>query len=194
MDANGVVNYDFEGENTFEETEGYDFIVQKSVEHIPGRTNITATTWMGETWASDENWWWNHGINSLWHFTYAEINHPEGQYDIVGDLDVGMWWDENTTRINEARGITGKSYFAEHRKMGIDTSSFDSLALDPGSDAHMVSLNSKEAVEKHLPRAIMAENDAEFEEHWSAMLDELESIGLDEAITAFNVAYDDRNM
>ena len=94
-------------------------------------------------WASDENWWWNHGINSLWAFTYGEVNHPDGQYDYVGKMDVGMWWDENTTRVNGEMGLTGENYFDKHREMSVDITEFAGLELDPKSQEYVDSSESQ---------------------------------------------------
>lgn len=188
----GIVNYDFDGENTVEETEGYDYIVHKDIEYLPGRPFVEATTWMGEMWASDENWWWNHGINSLWAFTYGEVNHPDGQYDYVGKMDVGMWWDENTTRVNGEMGLTGENYFDKHREMSVDITEFAGLELDPKSQEYVDSLNLKTLYEKYLPRAVMAKTAEEFETEWNTMSAELEKSGLDGVETAYQALYEER--
>ncbi len=188
----GIVNYDFEGENTLEETEGYDYIVHKDIEYIPGRPFVEATTWMGEMWSADENWWWNHGINSLWAFTYGEVNHPNGQYDYVGKMDVGMWWDENTTRINGEMGLTGENYFDVHREMSVDVTEIGGLELDPQSQEYIDSLNLRTIYEKYLPRAVMAETPEAFEEEWKLMNEELEQSGLTSVVEAYQKLYEER--
>ncbi len=189
----GVVAYEFEGENTIEETEGYDFISPKDLEYMPGRSPILHSAWLGDMWAQDENWWWNRGLGQYSILTSGEYNYPDGKFQFPGDRDVSVWWDENTARIWEERGITGTSWLPWQEEMGIDISEFTGLTLDPDSEAYLISVNAKQTVDKYLPRAIMAESDAEFEQHWTEMEAELDQIGIDVMMQGYQEAYDMRN-
>ena len=188
----GTVNWEFTGENTIEATKDYNFVAQLDNEIIPGRPTVIFTAWTGDMWAKDENWWWNWGVECMYDFTYGGGNYPGGKYDAVGDEDVGMWLDENTTRIWNARGWTGLTYWDIMRDMYIDTAEFSNLELDPASDEYASKLSIQRVWEKMLPRAIMAESAAAFESEWSAMLDEFEKEGLQSYMAKSNELYNKR--
>lgn len=177
----GTTNWDFTGENTFENTEGYTFVIDRSVEFIEGRHPLFWTEWCGEMWDSDENWYWNFGVEMMYDFTYAFGNMPDGWIDLVGgDNDVSIWWDAEATRTNNLTGWYGDQYWQRHREMWVDTAPYAALTVDPGSDEYAYKLAVQKAVEKYLPRAIMASSDEEFETIWQQMIDECKAEGIDQ--------------
>ncbi len=192
LNALGTVNWEFTGENTIEATKDYNFIVQRDNEVIPGKPTVIFSAWTGEQWAKDENWWWNWGVECMYDFTYYMGNYPGGKYDIVGDGDVGMWWDENTTRINNAMGWTGLNYWNRHREMHVDTSEYANLQLDPTSDEYAAKLAIQRVWEKMLPRAIMAAGTNQFEAEWAQMMAEFDKEGLTAYLAKCNELYTQR--
>ncbi len=192
LNALGTVNWEFTGENTIAATKDYNFIVQRDNEVIPGKPTVIFSAWTGEQWAKDENWWWNWGVECMYDFTYYMGNYPGGKYDIVGDGDVGMWWDENTTRINNAMGWTGLNYWNRHREMHVDTSEYANLQLDPTSDEYAAKLAIQRVWEKMLPRAIMAAGTDQFEAEWAQMMAEFDKEGLTAYLAKCNELYTQR--
>ena len=188
----GTVNWDFTGDNTAEATEGYNWVVRRDLEVIPGKPVVQMSAWTGEMWGSDENWWWNWGVEGLYDFTYQFGNIPDGKYDIIGTGDVGMWWNENTTRINNAMGWTGTTYWKKMGEMFIDTAEFAQLQLDPSGNEYANKLAVQTVWERMLPRAIMADSVEEFETIWAAMSDEFENEGLNDYLSKCNELYNER--
>ena len=179
----GTVNWDFRGENTVENTEDYIFVIQPEMTFEAGLPASSFTAWCGEMWDSDENWYWNYGVEMMYPFTYGGGNMPGGKIDLVGgDNDVGIWWDEETTRTNNLTGWFGDQYWQRHRDMWVDTSPYTSLYMDTNSDEYAAKIAVGKAVEKYLPRAIMAASDEEFETVWQQMIDECKAEGMDSFI------------
>ena len=171
MNSLSVTGWDFEGENTFERTEGYDYIVLNDVEPIrPGLKPWIASAWLGEMWESDENWWWNvRGEENYTDFTYMIGVHPQGKYDPVGDMDVGMWWDEYVTEFNAAYGLTGLNFWEVQTALGSDRTMIASLSVEPESDAEIAKLTMSEYLKTQLPRIIIADTAEAFETAWQEM-------------------------
>lgn len=193
LTSHGVVNYDFTGENTFENTEGYDYVVLNDVAPIRGdRKQITTTQWMGEMWGSDENWWWNRGLESFGEFTYTETNHPNGQYDILGDGDVGMWWEPQRAEVYEAYGFTGTTYWDYMRAHSVDVSDIYGLVVGTESEAGIAAANMGEYIKTQLPKIIVAETEEEFEQQWNTLQEGLERYGKRAYVTAKNELYRNR--
>ncbi len=191
--SHGVVNYDFTGENTFENTEGYDYVVLNDVPPIRGnRKLIVASQWMGEMWGSDENWWWNRGLESFGEFTFTETNHPNGQYDILGDGDVGMWWEPQRAEVYEAYGITGTTYWDYMREHSVDVSDIYGLVVGNESEAGIAAANMNEYIQTQLPKIIVAASEEEFEQQWGALKQGLEQYGKSVYVTAKNELYRER--
>ncbi len=120
------------------------------------------------------------------------MNHPDGQYDYVGKMDVGMWWDENTTRVNGEMGLTGEKLFRQAQGNERRYYRICRIELDPKSQEYVDSLNLKTLYEKYLPRAVMAKTAEEFETEWNTMSAELEKSGLDGVETAYQALYEER--
>lgn len=176
--SHGVVNWDFTGENTVENTKGYDLVVLNDKEPIrKGRKLIVASAFQGESWGADENWWWNRGLENFGDFKYVEGNHPLGKYDYVGDRDVSMWWDARTTEVHGAYGMTGKNYAETMTKAGCDISLIAGLTLDPSSDEAVIQLKLNEYIKTQLPRIIIADSEEAFETQWQEMVNKLNADG-----------------
>jgi putative aldouronate transport system substrate-binding protein len=189
----GTVDWNFTGDNTIERTKDKNLIVQRDKEIIPGRPVVNFSAWTGDKWHTDENWWWNWGVECMYDFTFYTGNYPNGKYDIMGDGDVSMWWNDNTTRINKAAyNISGTDYWPWMRTMAIDTSEYAQLQLDPKSDEYADKLAIENLYAKELPRAIMAKSADAFEAEWSAMNAEMEKEGLQAYITKVNELYSAR--
>ena len=193
MKSRGIFNFDFTGENTFENTEGYDWVALNDVEPIrDGRTICVASQWMGDMWGADENWWWNRGLESFTDFTYGEVNHPEGQYDIVGTADVGMWWEPQRAKVYAAYGLTGTNYFDYMRAHSANITDISGLVLEAESEAAIAAVNLEEYVKTQLPKIIVAETEEEFERLWSELKDGLAGYGKETYVTAKNQLYRER--
>lgn len=191
--SRGIVDYDFTGENTFENTEGYDFVVRNDKDPIrEGKLLLEASQFMGDMWGRDENWWWNRGLENFTMFTYGEVNHPEGQYDIVGDQDVSMWWEPQRVRVYDQYGLTGTTYFDYMRERAIDRSTIDGLVLAPESESAIAAVNMDEYLKTQLPRIIVANSEEEFEALWDEMKTKLEEYGKDAYLTDKNALYQQR--
>ena len=187
----GIVNFDWDG--TPEGQVGYDLVVHKDEEYIPGRPYVGLTDWMGDMWASDENWWWNHGIDKMWAFTYNELsNHPDGKYDVVGGMDPSIWWNENATRINKELGRTRETFYDIQRAMSADVSEFTQLRLNPDSQEYLMDMDIIQAVDKWLPRVITADTADAFETEWAAMEKELNKLGLDAVMAQYRELHQER--
>jgi ABC-type glycerol-3-phosphate transport system substrate-binding protein len=191
--SSGIVNFDFTGENTVENTVGYDFVVLNDQPEIrPGMKRLVVSEWMGHSWNDDENWWWNRGLESFGTFHYGEGNHPLGKYDYVGDRDVGMWWDDNTKRVNAAYGITGLNYFEVMNDTGSDITLISGLVLEPDSDETVIQLTMEEYLKTQLPRIIVADTAQQFESLWQDMNRRLSSDGKDKFVAKKNALYKER--
>ena len=191
--ANGITNWDFTGENTVEATEGYDWVVRNDKEPLrPGMPLIEASAWMGESWNNDENWYWNRGVENFQDFLYMAGNHPNGKYDQVGDYDVGMWWDENTTRINAELGWTGLNYWERMTDVGGDNTLIYNLTLESSSDEAVAQVTMEEYLKTQLPRIIVANTEEEFEQLWSDMDKQLENSGKDIFVAKKTELYKER--
>lgn len=186
----GTTNWHFTGDNTPENTEGYVFIVRED-KIQDGLPKVEFTEWCAEQWGSDENWWWNFGVELMYEFTYVTGQLPDAKYHIIED-DVSMWWDENTTRIFSAMGWTGKNYFPIQREMWADTSEFAALHIDPTSNEYAIHLALTSTVEKLLPRTIMATSPAEFDAAWDTLVQELKNDGLETYMTKTQELYEKR--
>ena len=188
----GIVNFDFKGANSVENTENYDF-VNSGKEFIPGRPFIEASAWMTKSWGDDENWWVNRGINYLWDYTYGEANYyPNGKWDYVGKMDVGIWWDENTTRINKAFGWTGANYYQKQRDMSADISLISSLPILPESDEYGIEVKINEYLKTQLPKIIIAKDEAEFIRLWEEMLSKTKTDGIGKVMALRSQLYEER--
>lgn len=193
LKSRGIVNFDFTGENTFENTEGYDWVVMNDKEPIrEGRKLCVASQYMGDMWGKDENWWWNHGLENFGDFTYGEVNHPKGQYDIVGDSDVGMWWEPQRARVYEAYGLVGTNYFDYMRAHSVDVSTVSGLVLAPESEAAIAAVNIEEYLKTQLPRIIVAGTEEEFAQLWDEMTAKLAEYGKDAYVAEKNALYRQR--
>lgn len=192
LSSYGVINYDFEGENTVEATEGYNYVARKDMQFLPGRPYLEPTAWQSEMWGQDENWWWTNGLYCYGYFTYAECNYPNGQYDILGDGDVSIWWDENTTRINNELGVTGQNYWDLQRGLSVDVTDLAALELDDDSQEYLIRIDVLDTYKKYIPRAIMAQSEEEFESVWAAMTDEMEQVGISQMMDAYQAQYNER--
>ena len=191
--SRGFVNYDFTGENTFEATEGYEWVVMNDKPPIrDGRKLFVASQWMGEMWGRDENWWWNRGLENFGDFTYGEVNHPLGQYDIVGDQDVGMWWEPQRVRVYEQYGLTGTNWAQLMRDVSVDRSAVEDLVLTPETEAAIASVNIGEYLNTQLPRIIVANSADEFEALWEEMKVRLEEYGKSAYVADKNALYNER--
>ncbi|MDR2501231.1 MAG: hypothetical protein LBD37_09185 [Treponema sp.] len=191
--SEGLVNWDFRGQNTVEETEGYDWVVMPDAPQVrPGRTMVLFSEWGGHMWNDNENWWWNRGIESFGAFKYAMGNHPNGKYDLIGDNDVGMWWDDNTKRIYGAYGITGLNYFDYMAETGSDITLIKDLVLEPDTDEAIAQVNMQEYLKTQLPKVIMAETPERFESLWQEMANRLNQEGKEKFIVRKNALYRER--
>lgn len=188
----GVINYDFEGENTVENTEGYNFVARKDMQFLEGRPYLEPTEWQSKMWGEDENWWWTNGLYCYGYFTYAECNYPNGKWDMLGAGDVSIWWDENTTRINNELGVTGQNYWDTQRDMAVDVTDLAALELDDDSQEYLISIDVRDTYNKYIPRCIMAQSEEEFETIWTTMTDELEQIGLRQMMDTYQSLYAER--
>jgi ABC-type glycerol-3-phosphate transport system substrate-binding protein len=189
----GIVNFDFTGENTVENTVGYDYIVLNDQPEIrPGMKRIVISEWTGHSWNDDENWWWNRGLDSFPEFRYGEGNHPLGKYDYTGDMDVGMWWDDNTKRIYGAYGMTGLNYWQIMTDTGSDITLISGLVLEPDSDETVAQLTMEEYLKTQLPRIIVADTERQFETLWQEMNNRLRSDGKDKFVAKKNELYKQR--
>jgi putative aldouronate transport system substrate-binding protein len=186
LDSEWVVNWDFRGENTIEQTIGYDCVVMPDAPAAPGRLRLQTTEWMGHQWNDDENWWWNRGLESFGLFKYGyNVNHPNGKYD-TKESDVGMWWDDNTTRIYGAYGITGTNYFEWMAETGSDITLISGLLIDPDTEEAIAQLNMQEYLKVQLPKVIMAETPAQFESLWQEMVSRLNREGKEKFVAKKN--------
>jgi hypothetical protein len=193
LTSHGVVNYDFHGENTYDNTAGYDFVVLNDAPEVrPGMKRIITSEWMGHSWNDDENWWWNRGLENFGNFKYGEGNHPLGKYDYTGDKDVGMWWDENTTRIYGAYGMTGLNYWEIMTATGGDNTYITGLVIDPDSDEAVIQLNMQEYLKTQLPRIIVADTAQQFETLWREMNARLTTDGKDKFVAKKNELFRQR--
>ncbi|MDR1531429.1 MAG: extracellular solute-binding protein [Clostridiales bacterium] len=193
LKSHGIIDWDFTGENTMENTEGYDFVVLNDVPEVrPGMKRLVASEWMGNSWNDDENWWWNRGLENFGAFKYLEGNHPNGKYDYVGDRDVGMWWDENTKRIYGAYGMTGLNYWEIMTATGSDNTVIHSLVIEPGTDEAIASVAMDEYLRTQLPRVIVANTESEFETLWAEMESQLTALGKDEFMAKKRELYQQR--
>jgi putative aldouronate transport system substrate-binding protein len=193
LNSEGIVNWDFHGENTVEETEGYDWAVMPDAPQIrPGRTLVVSTEWMGHMWNDNENWWWNRGLESFGMFKYTFGNHPNGKYDLVGTNDVGMWWDDNTKRINGFYGLTGTNYFDYMTETGIDVTLNSGLVIEPDTEEAIAMINMDEYLKIQLPKVIMAETAAQFENLWREMVNRLNQEGKEKFVAKKNALLQER--
>ncbi len=189
MTLNGIVNFKFTGENTIENTEGYDYIVRTD-KVVDGKPCFEASAWMGDMWGKDENWYWNRGVERMGAFTYYGLNemHPNSKYTML-PIDVSVWWDENTTRINNLLGWTGTKYFERMADMGVDISAYKGLLIDPGLPEYTQLLAIRKLHEDTLPRVIMAPTAEAFEQEWDAYVAELNKQGLEAVMDKYNELY-----
>jgi hypothetical protein len=148
--------------------------------------------WMGEMWGSDENWWWNRGLENFGAFTYGETNHPLGQYDMIGDQDVGMWFEPQRIRVFDQYGITGTNWAQLMRDVSVDRSTVENLVLEPESDAAIAAVNIDEYLKTQLPRLIVANTTDEFEALWDEMNAKLEEYGKSAYVEAKNALRQER--
>jgi hypothetical protein len=135
-------------------------------------------------WNDDENWWWNRGLESFGIFKYLG-NHPNGKYDTM-ESDVGMWWDDTTTRIYGAYGITGTNYFEWMAKTGSDNTLISGLLIEPDTEEAVAQLNMQEYLKVQLPKVIMAETAAQFESLWREMVNRLNQEGKEKFVAKKN--------
>lgn len=176
--ARGIVDWDFTGENTPENTAGYDWIAKTDAEQVrPGRTPILASAWMGDEWGKDDDFHWKRGLNYYDMFFWGFTNHPQGKYDVIGDQDVSMWWDERTTEVQAAYGWTGKNYVSKHNESGCDTTLMEGHVLDPDSDEALIENKMKAYKQTQLPKIIVAKSEAEFDKLWQEMCDRFDADG-----------------
>jgi putative aldouronate transport system substrate-binding protein len=193
LNSEGIVNWDFRGENTVEETEGYDWIVMTGAPQVrPGKTLVVSTEWMGRMWNDNENWWWNRGLESFGMFKYGLGNYPNGKYDLRGTDDVGMWWDDNTKRIYGAYGITGTNYFDHMKETGSDITLISGLVIEPDTEEAIAQVNMQEYLKIQLPRLIMAETPARFESLWQEMANRLNQEGKEKFVAQKNALLGER--
>jgi putative aldouronate transport system substrate-binding protein len=193
LNSEGIVNWDFRGENTVEETEGYDWIVMTGAPQVrPGKTLVVSTEWMGRMWNDNENWWWNRGLESFGMFKYGLGNYPNGKYDLRGTDDVGMWWDDNTKRIYGAYGITGTNYFDYMKETGSDITLISGLVIEPDTEEAIAQVNMQEYLKIQLPRLIMAETPARFESLWQEMANRLNQEGKEKFVAQKNALLGER--
>jgi putative aldouronate transport system substrate-binding protein len=185
FDSEFVVNWDFHGKNTVEETEGYDCVVMPDAPQIyPGKIRAEISGWMGLKWNDDENWWWNRGLEAFGMFKYLG-NHPNGKYD-TSEGDVSMWWDDNTRRIYGAYGITGTNYWEWMAETGSDITLISGLNIEPDTEEAIAQLNMQEYLKIQLPKVIMAETPARFESLWREMVDRLNQEGREKFVAKKN--------
>jgi putative aldouronate transport system substrate-binding protein len=191
LTANGIVNYNFTGENTVENTEGYDWIVRTDMV-IDGKPVLEASAWMGEMWGKDENWWWNHGVEMMNTFTYSlDTSHINTKYS-APPVDSSIWWDDNIIRINELMGITGTNAYDQDAARGVDVSILVGYTLDPDWPEYLQSLSMKTTHENLLPRVIMASSAEEFEKEWNNLVSEMNKIGYKDVLKKYNEFYKER--
>ena len=111
---------------------------------------------------------------------------------MLGDGDVSIWWDENTTRINNELGVTGKNYWDTQRVLGVDVTDLAALELDDDSQEYLISIDVRDTYNKYIPRCIMAQSEEEFESIWTTMTDELEQVGLRQMMATYQSIYNER--
>jgi putative aldouronate transport system substrate-binding protein len=193
LSSHGIIGYDFSGENTVENTQGYDFVVLNDRAPIrEGMKLVLASEWMGHNWNDDENWWWSRGLENFGAFKYSEGNHPLGLYDYVGDRDVGMWWDDNTKRIYGEYGITGLNYWEIMTETGSDVTLISGLVLEPGTPEAIAQVTMGEYIKTQLPRVIVADTEADFEARWNEMDKKLTADGKDVFVAKKSELYKER--
>lgn len=193
MDCMGIILYDFEGENTIEATEGYDFIVHKEADPVTGRKRMEPSAWMTNMWSSDENWWWNRGHMALLSFTYDDYsNHPLGEYDRIGDFTDDAWEDDDSRVLNNSLGRESGWHNMINQTISNDVTPFTEIALDPNSEAYIIDADIFRIAESRLPRAIMAASEDAFEASWQEMMDELNKAGLEKWTEEVNRLYHER--
>lgn len=189
--AQGIVNYEFTGENTADATEGYDYVIRQDY-LVDGKPVFQASAWMGEMWASDENWWWNRGVEQMWDFTYRlDFLHQDTQYALP-EPDASIWWDENSLRIKEQLGITGENADDLEKARGVDVSAISNLEIMPDQPEYTQLLAVRKAHETMLPRVIMAASADGFETEWENYLTELNKAGLSDVMAKYNALYQAR--
>lgn len=193
LDALGIINYDFTGENTVENTEGYDYIMRKDKTNSEGKYYLDPSAWMGESWGDDENWWWNEGVETMNIFSFNSLQmHPDADYVFGDNEDVGMWWDENTTRVNGLLGWTGTNYGTKMKEMGVDVSTFSKLTFEPQWPEYIQKLAIDQLRDGMVPRIIMASSEADFEKEWNSYIAELNKAGLQGVVKKYNELYEQR--
>jgi putative aldouronate transport system substrate-binding protein len=191
FDSEFVVNWDFRGKNTVEETEGYDCLIMPDVpQKYPGKVRAEVSEWMGHKWNDDENWWWNRGLESFGMFKYLG-SHPNGKYD-TSEGDVGMWWDDNTKRIYGAYGITGTNYLEWMADTGSDITLISGLTIEPNTEEAIAQINMQEYLKIQLPKIIMAETPALFESLWQEMVNRLNQEGKEKFVAKKNELLQER--
>ena len=187
----GIINREFTGENTIEATDGYDYIIRSDY-LVDGKPAFTASAWMGEMWDSDENWYWNRGVERMGNFTYSlDSVHPDSWF-VRQPSDVSVWWDENTTRVRNELGWTGVNYTVRMNDMGVDTSAIAGLILDPDWNEYIQWQAIRKLHEDTLPRIIMASSEAEFEAEWEKYSAELDKQGISDVMSKYNELYRER--
>jgi hypothetical protein len=103
-----------------------------------------------------------------------------------------MWWDENTTRIYGAYGITGTNYFDIQAATGADITRISGLIIDPDSEEAVIQLNMQEYLKTQLPRVIMAETESQFENLWREMVNRLNQDGKEKFVAKKNELFKQR--
>ncbi len=191
LNAQGIIDYHHTGDNTPESTEGYHYIIREDM-LIDGKPAFQSSTWMGDMWEADENWWWNQGVECMADFTYSvNFLHPNSSYGKPPE-DVSVWWDENTQRINALLGVTGETYQELENARGVDASAISSLEILADDPAYTKLLAVQKLHETMLPRIIMAESAEGFETEWNNYLQELKDAGVDDVMAKYNELYHER--
>ena len=119
-------------------------------------------------------------------FLWGYTNHPNGKYDVIGDQDVTMWWDERAQEVQAAYGWTGKNYSDKHKESGCDPTLMAGIDLDPDSDELLISNKLKAYKQTKLPKIIVAETEANFETLWLEMVAKFDSEGKQQYIDLMN--------
>ncbi len=191
LNAQGIIDYHHTGDNTAESTEGYDYIIREDM-LIDGKPAFQSSSWMGDMWESDENWWWNRGVECMGDFTYS-INflHKNSSY-VKPPEDVSIWWDENTQRINALLGVTGENYQEKENARGVDASAISGLEILSEDAAYTKLLAVQKLHETTLPRIIMAGSSEDFEKEWNAYVQALKEAGVEEVMAKYNELYHTR--
>ena len=194
----GVTDWDYEGENTIEDTEGINLILSKEPlpYGTPGKRSVLWTAWTRHKWDNDTDFGWQFGVENMVEFTYkGESAPPNAQYDVRATLN-HAWGGMNTELskqdiVNERVGWgRGLEYYKAHEKQWVDTA--DIYALPLGDDDYVIKAAIQVVLERMLPRIVMAATDEGFEQEWSNMMTELETAGLTQYMESVRAAYAER--